>query len=207
MSHKKLFIIVFVLNLFSYNIKLLGQSITKLGPNYYVAGVSSIDFFPVVANGRQRCPEWCWAASIQMILNYHGLFVNQEQIVNRIFGSLTCHTATIDDIREALSGWALDYRGGFSEIQSKSELIESDDIVRNLGRKWPLLVCIDNGQGGGHALVMTAVYYSVDQENNAIIDKVVLRDPFPGSESRQEISWNAISGRIQNVVRIWVNRL
>jgi hypothetical protein len=184
-----------------------GQSVSRLGPNYWVAGISSLEFYPVASIGRQRCPEWCWAASSQMILNYHGLYVAQEQIVNKIFGSLQCQGGTPDEIIEGLTGWAPDVRGRFSEIHSLGGLISPNDIVRNLAGKWPLLVCMDNGQGGGHAVVMTAVYYFMDQGGNAVIDKVVLRDPWPYNPSRQEMSWNEFSNKVTDIIRVWVVRL
>lgn len=187
--------------------KTSAQSVSRLGPNYFVAGISSMEFYPVAAIGAQRCPEWCWAASSQMILNYHGLYVSQEQIVNKIFGSLQCEGGTPDDIVSGLTGWAPDVRGRFSEIHSISGLISPNDIVRSLAGKWPLLVCIDNGNGGGHAVVMTAVYYYMDQLGNANIDKVVIRDPWPYNQSRQEISWQQFAPLITDVIRVWVVRL
>ena len=34
----------------------------------------------------QRNTEWCWAASIQMLFNYYGIDISQEQIVARSAG-------------------------------------------------------------------------------------------------------------------------
>ena len=63
----------------------------QLGPNYFAAGVVSGEFEFFAApqqQGRQRQQNWCWAATTQMVLNYHGLYVTQEQVVARIFGKL-----------------------------------------------------------------------------------------------------------------------
>lgn len=67
---------VFVVILFTTKIS-FGQSpiVRQLEPNYFTAGVPSMSFYPVALIGRQRCPEWCWAASCQMVLNFHGLYV------------------------------------------------------------------------------------------------------------------------------------
>ena len=187
----------------------LGQypAIQRIGPNYFSAGIPSISFYPVAEiSGRQRCPEWCWAASCQMVLNFHGLYVSQEQIVNKIFGLLECQPGTDEDILSALTGWAPDTRGRYSEIFSEDGLIAPVDIVRNLAYQWPLIVALNNPDGTGHAEVMTAVYYSVDLYNNPIIDKVVLRDPWPYNPSRQEMSWYEFSGRVRNIFRVWVVR-
>lgn len=91
----------------------LGE-LQQVGPNLFVAGVPSdqFEFFaaPSLA-GRQRQSNWCWAASIQMLLNYHGLFVAQEQIVQRIYGAQVDYPAQPAQILAALSGWAPDVRG------------------------------------------------------------------------------------------------
>jgi Papain-like cysteine protease AvrRpt2 len=149
---------------FAQNI--LGQApvIQRLGPNYFSAGIPSISFYSVAEiSGRQRCPEWCWAASCQMVLNFHGLYVTQEQVVNKIYGSLECQPGTDEEILAALTGWAPDARGRYSEIYSEAGLISPVDIVRNLSYQWPLIVALNNPDGSGHAEVMTGVYYSVDQ--------------------------------------------
>jgi hypothetical protein len=182
------------------------QSITKLGDNYYSAGIPTLEFYQVGEIDRQRCPEWCWAASSQMILNYHGLYVTQEQIVTKIFGSLECRPGTPSDIMNGLTGWAPDTRGRFSTIHSIYGISSTADIVQNLAYKWPLLVCLSNPDGSGHAEVMTAVYYAVDAYNNPIIDKVVLRDPWPYNPSRQEMSWAEFSSRATAIIRVWVER-
>ena len=35
----------------------------------------------------QRSTNWCWAASIQMTLNYYGVAITQEEIVARTYGT------------------------------------------------------------------------------------------------------------------------
>jgi len=194
--------VVFMLN--TADVK--AQSIQRLENNYFTAGIPSLAFYPVAAIGRQRCPEWCWAASCQMILNFHGLYVSQEQIVNRIFGSLSCQGGTPEEILTALTGWAPDYRGRASEIYSQHYITNPAELVRNLAYRWPLLVCLRNEDGSGHAEVMTAVYYSVDQYNNPIIDKVILRDPWPYNPSRQEMPWAEFSSRVTDIMKVWVVR-
>jgi len=67
------------------------QTIIEMQPGLYCAGIPSKDFKYRAApesSGRQRQTNWCWAASIQMVLNFHGVDVTQEEIVQRIFGTL-----------------------------------------------------------------------------------------------------------------------
>jgi hypothetical protein len=66
-----------------------GQAnVQQIGPNYFVAGVNTEQFNYVAANSRQRANNWCWAACIQMVLNYHGLYITQEDIVRQCYGGL-----------------------------------------------------------------------------------------------------------------------
>lgn len=184
--------------------------VQQLGPNLFVAGVPSdpFEFFAAPAQaGRQRQSNWCWAASIQMVLNYHGLFVSQEQIVQRIYGGQVDLPAQPMQILAALSGWAPDARGRYSAIYASPYTDSGAQIVRDLGYRWPLIVGLRNANGGGHAVVITAVYYQVDRWNNPIFLRVVVRDPWPGSPSRQEMSWAEFQNRAMFLAHVYVQRL
>ncbi len=186
------------------------QSIQQLGPNYYGAGVPSneFEFFAATnSNGRQRQANWCWAACVQMMLNYHGLYITQEQIVQRIYGQLIDKPAGPQQIMTALSGWAPNSQGGVSNIFCQQGVNNVNEITQNLAYKWPLIVGLTNPQGGtGHAYVLTGIYYSTDQYNNTIPDKVILRDPWPTNTSRQEMSWAEFQQRVGMIFKVWVSR-
>lgn len=187
-----------------------GQSIQRLGPNYFVAGVPTNEFDAWAAervSGNQRQANWCWAACSQMVLNYHGLYISQEQIVTKIYGGLVDRPANESQIRRALSGWAPNVQGRVSNIYCQSGLTSINEITQALAYKWPLIVGLRNPNGGvGHAYVLTAIYYSTDQFNNTIPDKVVLRDPMPGNDGRIEVSWNQFSNLLMMAFKVWVSR-
>jgi hypothetical protein len=186
------------------------QSIQQLGTNYYGAGVPSneFEFFAATnSDGRQRQANWCWAACVQMVLNYHGLYITQEQIVQRIYGQLIDRPAGAQQIMVALSGWAPNSQGGVSNIYCQPGINNVNEITQNLAYKWPLIVGLNNPQGGtGHAYVLTGIYYSIDAYNNTIPDKVILRDPWPANASRQEISWADFQKRVGMIFKVWVSR-
>ena len=185
--------------------------IQQLQQNLFVAGIPSdqFEFFSSpTQNGRQRQTNWCWAASVQMVLNYHGLYVAQEQVVQRIYGAQVDRPADPNQILHALTGWAPDSRGRYSSIHANPYTYSGSQIVQDLANRWPLIVGLRNPSGGiGHAVVLTAVYYSVDQLNNPIFQGVVIRDPWPGSPSRQEMPWNEFQSRLMFMTHIYVNRL
>lgn len=212
---KKLIVIAFIFTISL--IQAFGQSCTQYGPNYFACGVPSHEFEYMRAQsinkGSQVQSNWCWAACIQMVLNYHGLFVSQIDVVKKIYGSpYTNRPANESQILRALSGWAPDSRGRFSSIHAYGGYTSVQEIINGLSKKWPLIVGLRNPNGGiGHAYVLTSIYYSnqYDRYGNVvgiIPDKVVLRDPWPSSRSRQEISWKKFQQRRMMGVKVWVNR-
>jgi hypothetical protein len=188
----------------------LNAELQRIGPNLFVAGVPSeqFEFFAAPAQaGRQRQSNWCWAASIQMLLNYHGLFVNQEQIVQRIYGAQVDFPADPPQILAALSGWAPDTRGRYSAIYASPYTFSGSQLVQDLAYRWPIIVGLRNPGGGGHAVVLTAVYYSVDQWNNPLFQSVVIRDPWPTNPSKQQLSWFEFQQRVMFMAHVRVQRL
>lgn len=187
-----------------------GQSIQKLGSNYFVAGIPTNEFetwtaAPVLGNQRQT--NWCWAACAQMVLNYHGLNVSQEQIVTTIYGVLADKPASESQIKKALNDWAPNIEGQISNIYCQSGLTSINDITQTLAYKWPLIVALKNSDGGiGHPYILTAIYYSIDEFNNKLPDKVILRDPMPDTDGETTLSWLDFSNRIVIAFKLWFLR-
>lgn len=194
----------------------------QIGPNSFVAGVRTDEFRYFTAPevvGRQRQQNWCWAACVQMVLNYHGLFVTQEQVVQQVFGTLVDRPATETDILRALSGWAPDARGRFSAITA-SPYVWDEAIISDLAYKWPLIAAVKNEDGqSGHAYVLTALQFHNEPYvtgywygrpvygQRPVFDYVILRDPWPNSESRQVWTWAKFRSRVMNLNRVFTVRL
>jgi len=183
--------------------------ITNLDNGLFSAGVPSEDFEYYAAPaqaGRQRQSNWCWAASVQMVLNYHGLYVSQEDIVGRLFGALYDSPANLDRIMVALSGWAYDTRGKISTIHAQPYVMNNTVLINDLVNYWPLIIGF-NGFPIGHACVLTAIYYSMTPQQLPYIHKGVIRDPWPGNESRQEYNWDQMLKSMTFLIRVYINRL
>lgn len=180
---------------------------------YFVAGVPSEEFAHFAAPegaGRQQMQNWCWAACIQMVLNYHGLYVNQAQIVSRVFGSTVDRPAQGEQIMQALTGWAPDARGRRSEIYADAYHLDPATVINDLSQKWPLIVGLAGARGAatGHAYVLTAVYFSKSGPGGSpLIHRVILRDPYPGFPSRTEMDAAEFGQRLQFATRVYVKRL
>lgn len=181
----------------------------QIGPGHFVAGVPTDQFIHFAApegGGRQRMHNWCWAACIQMVLNYHGVYVKQEEIVQRIFGALVDAPANPQQILGALQGWAPDARGGYSEILADSRNLDPLSVIQDLEYRWPLIVGLSGPGNTGHAYVLTAVQFQVDQMNQPYIYRYVLRDPYPTKQSRVEMSAQEFMARCTFATRVHVRR-
>src|SRR5260370_13490759 len=54
---------------------------------------------------------WCWAACIQMILNFYGIPITQDEIVTRVYGYPINEPATDGVISASLNGWGINAQG------------------------------------------------------------------------------------------------
>ncbi|MBI3924875.1 MAG: C39 family peptidase [Armatimonadetes bacterium] len=184
----------------------------QLGPNNYVAGVPTQEFLHFAApegKGRQQMENWCWAACVQMVLNYHGLYVTQEEIVRRVYGAAVDRPANPAQIMAALTGWAPDIRGKRSAIYADPYHIDPLTVINDLDHRWPLIVGLAAPQPGvqGHAYVLTGAYFYLDANQQPIIYRVILRDPYPTRDSRVEMSMEEFGQRLQFASRVYVERL
>jgi ABC-type bacteriocin/lantibiotic exporter with double-glycine peptidase domain len=184
---------------------------TEVAPGQYVVGIPSDQFVHFAApegSGRQRMQNWCWAACIQMVLNWHGLYINQEEIVRRVFGGTVDRPAQPNEMLSALRGSVPDARGGQSQIEADPVNVNAKSVIQDLEYRWPLVVGLSGKGGTGHAYVMTAAYFYNDKNSgNPVIFRVVLRDPYPTKQSRVEMSMDEFSQRCTFVTRVHVKRL
>lgn len=156
-------------------------------PTY--VGIPSVTFFAAA----QQEDEWCWAASIQMILNHYEIPLSQQEIVTRTYGALVNQPGTDQQISANLNGWAVTVQGKHVTVRSWTKAGPPAPLVllQELSRGHPILLTFSpNGPNSGHAVVITAASY-VQTPQGPIITSLVLRDPFP---TQQNI---ANSGRVE----------
>jgi hypothetical protein len=156
--------------------------------------------------GRQARSNWCWAACIQMVLNQHGLPVQQAQLVQRCFGALPDLPLTGPQILKALDGWSLDQNGRARVVSGDPVPPDNLSMVADLHAGNPLIVALrsPNGQGG-HAYVLTGCDYYVDGLGQTQIQNLILRDPWPENLSRLEISAADFAARAMFATRVHVS--
>lgn len=169
--------------------------VSSLGQQPTYVGISSNNFNYFASS--QRNSNWCWAASLQMIFNYYGVNITQEQIVARSYGidpygQLPNWVGSFQVITANLNNWSVDNNGRNYAVSATLHWGAPTPaiLVQELTAQRPVLISYKSGPNTGHAVVITAVSYT-PSANGPIIQSIVVRDPWP---SEQNINTN---GRIE----------
>lgn len=183
---------------FSQNRK--GQIFYSKSEGLYWAAIESAYFRAYVA--RQRSENWCWAACTQMVLNYQGVNVSQEQIVERVFGARVDRPGSAQNIVQGASGWYVD---GHSIAAKADYSFIPQKLIDDLVNKYPLVIGLSMpGQNVGHAYVLTGISF-LKQGDAIYPQSVILRDPWPDNQSRLVLTWSDFSSRANTIVHIFPN--
>lgn len=149
--------------------------------------------------GKQRKSNWCWAAAIQMVLNYHGIFVSQERFVQQKFGSLADRPANGLEILRSLNGRFWSIFASRTRVNAwEVDMTLDTKFIDLLSQEQPLIVGLhgSNTEAAGHAYVVTGVEYTLEPSGRGVIvHNLTLRDPWPANPSEQVISWEEFRRR------------
>jgi hypothetical protein len=139
-------------------------------PRYWGIATEVFDF--IAASQEQEM--WCWAASIQMLLNFYRVPVTQEQIVSRVYGIPLNQPGTDNAISASLHGWGINANGKHFTVQScvAPGPPSPQVLFRELSRGHPILLTFNPGFPLGHAVVVTAA-----SSIGTIVTSLVYRDP------------------------------
>ena len=165
---------------------------------------------------KQAKDEWCWAASVQMILNLHGIQKTQQEVVYGLTGGQPNVPASLETIERALTGYVTNAKGERVFVHATPNANGVTDLINDLAQHNPVLLGLrtDDGivfpasmRGGatGHAYVLTGIVYTRDQAGRVQPISAVVRDPWPGNPDRQEIPWQQVASRFMFMVRSAVN--
>ena len=135
----------------------------------------------------QQKPQWCWAASIQMVLKYYGVNLSQKQIVRRTYGQtngeLPDWAASIETIHKNLNHKGVDLDGRHYIVNAQVGMGAPDPmlLISELSHKRPIVIGY-HADIGGHVVLITAVSY-YESNRGPIIRTIVVRDPSPDTEN------------------------
>ncbi len=194
---------------------LLVQDITaqKLGDvknKYVYVGIPYTGFAELASFGKQRSMNWCWAACIQMVLNYHEIPVAQELIVQRTVGRLDDVPADPKMMFKALNGWEVDVHGVHVQVSSNTYSTSAKEITAFVTTNKPLIVGLrENGVGIGHAYVLIGMFYDTIPDGLGDVtympQSVLLINPWPKGESMVDLSWEEFMERLIVCFKVWVH--
>ncbi|ABF41583.1 hypothetical protein Acid345_2582 [Candidatus Koribacter versatilis Ellin345] len=157
-------------------------------------GIPSADFN--FASAVQLKTDWCWAASVQMVLNWYHIPVKQTDVVGRIYGKPVDKAASEDEITVALSGTA--YDRDHHKVLLRAKRIRgvppTDLLVDELERQRPVLLTIRSTRTMLHAVVLTSAEYEVNKEGHIHVTSLTYRDPNPSIKSRKPATAIQLSG-------------
>ncbi|MCA9792060.1 MAG: hypothetical protein KC910_09710 [Candidatus Eremiobacteraeota bacterium] len=173
----------------------------ELSEDSYVVGVLT-EKYEAFADpdhqGQAQESNWGWAAAMQQILNFHGLKVNQRDLIERTLGAAENETADLSQILAKVPGSYPDSRGRSSTVH----LAVSDELEpvwKDLENDWPALVGIRSpGVEFSEAHVLTSATFKAGK-----LVKVGLRNPvttgkvdMDGDDFRQRAT----------IIRVYVDR-
>ena len=171
----------------------IGQNV--FGQQATYVGIPSNNFNYFASS--QRNSNWCWAASLQMIFNYYGVSITQEQIVARSYGvdpygQLPNWAGSFQVITANLNNWNVDNNGRQYSVSASLNWGAPTPayLIQELAAQRPVLIGYQSSPNSGHAVVITACSYT-QTAYGPIIQSIVVRDPWP---SQQNISTN---GRVE----------
>jgi hypothetical protein len=173
---------------FQFNPKTSAQNAVYVG-----IPTTKFNFYTAAQNNS----NWCWAACLQMIFNYYGVNISQEQIVARTYGvdpngQLPNWTGSLPVITANLNNWNIDNSGRMYAVAASLNWGAPTPVflIQELLAQRPVMIGYQSGPNAGHAVVITACSY-IQTNAGPIIQTIVVRDPWPSEANI------ATSGRVE----------
>lgn len=150
-------------------------------------GIPSVQMNYIAA--AQRNSQWCWAAAIQMVLNYYGVNILQEHIVARTYGTdpygrLPDWAGRLDAISNNLNNWSIDNAGQTYMVLSTLNWGAPSPTVlfQELQQGRPVIVSYLSSPTTAHAVVISGAKI-IQSPTGPVLQSVVVRDPWPSPQN------------------------
>jgi hypothetical protein len=164
-----------------------------------VSGWVEIDAFPK-SGTTQHMPQWCWAASLEMVFRHYGVDRTQEQIVVATYGALVNLPAFApQQLYRTLNAVSFRRDGGVDVTvgQFGWGAPVPADLLEELRQDHPVVAWYRNpGGAGGHAVVVYGANYTTSPVG-PIVNAIKLYDPWPGQGERV-VPANALASAMSN---------
>ncbi len=161
----------------------------------------------------QHSPEWIWAANIQIILNYNGARVSQEDIIKQSFkltnpySHLPVWSKNLKSVTAALNGWNIKYNNSKYILHLKyvegspSPQLLLDELKNNN----PVIFYDSTEKSGVRSFICTAVGF-LPGYYGPVIKELMVRDVTNNCSddwNGQKIKWD-IKDLPDNVAGYWL---
>lgn len=148
----------------------------------------------------QHSPAWIWAANIQIILNYHGPKVSQEDIIKQSFkltnpyADLPIWNKNLKSVTSHLNGWNIKYNNSKYILHLKyfegspSPQLLLDELTKNN----PVILFDSTVKSGVRSYICTAVGF-LPGYYGKIVKELMVRDVTNNCADDwdgQKIKWN-----------------
>ncbi|HEY3928295.1 MAG TPA: papain-like cysteine protease family protein [Candidatus Koribacter sp.] len=156
-------------------------------------GIPTTKFNFVSATQMQT--EWCWAASVQMVLNWYDIPIKQSQVVKRIYGKTVDEAASENAIAVAMNGTAVDRKGRKVVLRTVryTGIPSTNLLVSEMQQQHPMLITFRSSKTMLHAVVLTSAEYT-QTEQGIHVTSLTFRDPNPTFHDRYEAGAIRITG-------------
>ena len=144
--------------------------------------------------------NWCWAACVQMVLDYYGLDVTQSRIVKQAYGDVYNLTANKHEIIKALNGWYIygcHIRANYERYKNAKTLIDAIACGR------PLIIGLNERYTStGHAYVLTHIFFTKDYNGNMTPTRVIVINPANSGDLEESLDWSEFYKRINTIITV-----
>jgi|GEM_PF-1194728 len=149
----------------------------------------------------QHNGNWCWAATIQMVMNYYNIPVTQEDIVKKTFG--TNRYGELPDLPASHEVMTenLNAVGRLKKIQADLYygVPETAYLIEQLKLERPVLISYETGEETEHAVIITGISY-LETPYGPELQSIIVRDPWPGTEKQATLGRVEYGPRFQSLI-------
>ncbi|QKJ30778.1 hypothetical protein HQ865_13800 [Mucilaginibacter mali] len=135
-----------------------------------------------------------WATCIMMVLNYNGLNVQVDQILNLNSNRAAASHNSPQDLMFAINRTSPHDWGADSRIYTSTATLDPDVIFDELSAGRPLILGTGAANMEGRAFVLTAMTYTIKfdangQQTGITPQTVTIRDPWPQAIASRVVNW------------------
>lgn len=168
--HTRIVILIFAIGLF------ISESLYA----EYV-GMSKEEFEPHYRS--QQMTQWCWAASVEMVLSTQGIRIPHGAIVEHVRGIRINSPGNTQEMAHVVNGVHQDEDGRPVIVGGQPVMGAPfrEVLYNHLSNGLPAILTYQGGPGIGHAVVLFGIEAEVDPESSEPLNitRMYIADPFP----------------------------